>query len=221
MEFAQALILAGRGLDNSLVANILYRLGRIRLHHGNPAGALDFFKAGQRVGGTGSARDTSILMMNEAWAHATMGAEAEARLMVERGVEKFDLASLDVPAWAGFFTRNDMLAMVGTVHTELAHRVDSRHVRVAIPVLVKATEGYGDEMARSRAFSLIMLSMNHFVGGDVDQGVEVGMRALSAAADLSSVRVRDRMNPLRKDAERHGSHVGARELVARIAAVTS
>ncbi|ALG13081.1 hypothetical protein [Kibdelosporangium phytohabitans] len=221
VHFAQALVIAGEGRNSCQVADILYRMGQVRLHHGDPAGALEFFQIGQVAAGPECALESSILFMSQAWAHAVMGSELNARAMMDRGAERFAESGTEPPSWAGFFTGNDMLAMVGTVHTELARRVDPRHVRVAIPALTQASDGYGDDMARSRTFSLIMLSMNLLADGDVDHGVAIGMRALAAAETLSSLRVRDRMHPLKADADLHGTHPGARDLAARIAARTS
>lgn len=216
--FSQALALAGRGHNDQLVADVLYRLGRIRLHGGRPAEALEYFDAGQVVAARrGCELASSILSMNQAWAYAALGAEDRAIALVSRSMELF---ACEGPGWSSFFTRSDLLAMSGTVHTELAHRVDPRHTRIAIPALTAAVDDYGDGMARSRTFSLILLAMCHLVEGDVERGVGIGFSALASAENLASVRVRERMCPLKTDAELHDSHSGARELAARIGAFT-
>lgn len=221
--FSQALALAGRGGDDRLIADIFYRLGRMQLHQDNPVEALDYFQAGMHAtDAAGHELAASILSMNQAWAHAVMGAEDQACDLIDRSRAQFATApESDRPSWSSFFTRTDMLAMTGTVHSELAHRVDPEHARIAIPMLTEAVDDYGDDMARSRTFSLILLAMSHLVDGNVDHGVDVGFRALAAAENLTSVRVRDRMRPLKADAERHDTHSGARELAARIAAFTT
>jgi hypothetical protein len=219
--FSQAIALAGRGHSDQLVADVFYRLGRIRLHHARPAEALEYFDAGQLVAAQpGCELAAGILSVNQAWAHAALGAEHRATELVSRGMELFALAGVG-PDWSSFFTRTDLRAMLGTVHTELAHRVDPRHTRIAIPALAAAADDYGDEMARSRTFSLILLAMCHLVDGDVERGVDIGFRALASAENLASARVRDRMRPLKADAELHDSHSGARELAARITAFTT
>jgi hypothetical protein len=88
-------------------------------------------------------------------------------------------------------------------------------------MLTEATDSYGNDQARSRTFSMIQLAMSHLIHGDVDRGVDIGFRALASAENLTSVRVRDRMRPLKTDAERHDNHSGAQELAARIAAFTT
>jgi hypothetical protein len=217
--FSQALALAGRGHSDQLVADVLYRLGRIRLHDGRPTEALEYFEAGQLVAARrGCELAASVLSMNQAWAYAALGAEDQATAMVGRSMQLF---AVEGPAWSGFFTTTDVLAMTGTVHTELAHRVDPRHTRIAIPALTTAVGDYGHGMARSRTFSLILLAMCHLIEGDVERGVDIGFSALASAENLTSTRVWDRMRPLKKDADLHDSHGGARELSARIAAFTT
>jgi hypothetical protein len=220
VQFARALMLAGWGRHNGLVANICYRLGRVCLHHESLDEALDYFELGLiAAAGPGDEIAASILSMNSAWTHAKKGDEGRALAELERGQAQFAAADhTDVPTWARFFTGTDRSAVIGAIHTDLAHTVSLRHTRTAIPLLTEAVHDYGDGMARSRAFSLILLSMNHLLEGDLDQGVIVGFRALASSEALASERVRDRIRPLGRQAARYDSHAGARELAARIAA---
>ncbi|MCX2953948.1 transcriptional regulator [Lentzea sp. NEAU-D7] len=220
-RFCHALVLAGLGRHSGLTANVCYRLGRVCLHQERLDDASAYFQlglvaakqSGDEIGG-------SILSMNSAWAWAKKGSWDGARTLLDRG--RGQLAAADhsqVPDWARFFTAADLSALTGAVHTDLARTVDRRHAGTAVPLLVEAIDGYGDEMARSRAFSLILLSTNHLVEGDVDQGVAVGFQALVSAGALGSARVRDRIRPLAAHARLHGSHSGARELAARVSAL--
>ncbi|MET9634306.1 hypothetical protein ABZX92_43315 [Lentzea sp. NPDC006480] len=218
VHFARALVLAGWGRHNSLVANICYRLGRVCLHHENHDEALDHFELGRlAAAGPGDEIAASILSMNSAWTHARKGDGGQALAELDRGRERFEAADhTDVPSWARFFTKTDLSAMVGAVHTDLARTVDPRHARTAIPLLTAAVDDFGDDMARSRALSLILLSIDHLLDRDLDHGVAVGFRAVTSAETLTSARVRDRIRPLGEQAERHHSHAGAQELAARI-----
>ncbi|WP_051771948.1 hypothetical protein [Lentzea albidocapillata] len=220
VHFAQALVLAGWGRHNGLVANICYRLGRVCLHHGRLDEASDYFELGLfAAAGPGDGIAASILSMNSAWAHARKGDGDLALAEVDRGRHQFAAADhADVPAWAAFFTETDLSAMIGAIHTDLAQTVNPHHTRTAISLLTEAVDDYGDDMARSRAFSLVLLSINHLLDRDLDHGVAVGLRALASAESLASARVRDRIRRLGEQAERHHSHAGARELAARIAA---
>ncbi len=219
-HFDHALVLAGRARHHGLVANICYRLGRVCLHQGHLDDALGYFELGQfdaRRPGDGIA--ASILSMNAAWTYAKQGAENLARALLRRGHDEFAAAGHSPrPGWASFFTENDLSAMTGAVHTDLARTADPRHTRTAIPLLTKAIDDYGDAMARSRAFSLILLSANHLIDGELDLAVDAGFRALLSTEDLGSARVRDRLRSLGLQAGRHSLHAGARQLAARIAA---
>jgi len=220
VHFAEALALAGWGRNNSLVANICYRLGRVCLHHESLDEALDYFELGLlAAAGPGDGIAASILSVNSAWAHARRGDGDQALAGLNRGRGHFAAADhTDVPAWARFFTETDLSAMIGAVHTDLALTVNAHHTQDAVPPLTEAVDGYDDDWARSRAFSLILLSINHLIDRDLDHGVVVGFQALASAEQLASARVRDRIRTLGKHAEHHRSHAGARELAARIAA---
>ena len=222
VQFEQALVLAGEARDRRLTANILYRLGRVHLHHQEFDTALEYLRVGAAAAaaaGPGAELAASILSANQAWTWASMGLDDEALRMLEHSQEQFTGADLAAAAgWEGFFTANDLMAMAGTVHTELAYRVDPRHAQVAIPALTDASTNYGTEMARSRTLSLVALSMSHLLDGDQDRGVDAGFQALALAENLTSVRVRDRMRPLAQSAQRHRTHSGAQELAVRVTA---
>jgi hypothetical protein len=218
-HFDHALVLAGRGGQNRLIADICCRLGRMCLHHGNLDDALGYFELGQcDATGSGDEIGAGILSMNAAWAHAKRGDEDMARILLNRGSDHFAaVGDTPVPEWAKFFTENDLSALSGAVHTDLASTANPRHTRIAVRLLARAVDGYGDAMARSRAFSLILLATNHLIEGDLDRAVDIGFRALVSAEDIGSARVRDQLRPLGVLAGRHGFHAGARELSARIA----
>jgi hypothetical protein len=165
---------------------------------------------------------SGILFLNSTWAHAKKGAADNARTLVDRGRDRFAAPDhSDVPGWARFCTEADLAAVSGAVHTDLAHTAGPRHARTAIPLLTEAIAGYDDEMARSRAFSLILLSINHLLDGDADRGTDFGLQALASAQALGSARVRDRIRPLGLHARRHPSHAGAVELAQSFANVAT
>ena len=172
--------------DEELTTNIVYRRGRVHLHHGAPGDALAYFQRGAFA-----PLAASIMHSNEAWAYARQDRSAEALRALGKAKDSFAQADLaHVPDWARFHDETDLTAMIGTVHTELG---DTRH---AIPALTSAIGQFGPAMARSRTFCLISLASCHFLDGDTDQGQTVGMQAVSAAEGLRSERVWDRMRPL-------------------------
>ncbi|MFC3891242.1 tol-pal system YbgF family protein [Lentzea rhizosphaerae] len=217
-HFSHALVLAGLARDDRLTANVCYRLGRVHLHHGHPDEALRYFDLGQLAAcRSGDQLDASILSVNSAWAYAKKGAEHEARTLLDRGQEQFAAADhTSTAGWAAFFTAGDLSALAGAVYTDLADTAGPRHARTAVPLLTTAIDDYSDDMARSRTFSLILLSTSHLISGDTDAGVNTGMRALMSAGAVGSARVRDRLRPLASHARKHRTHAGARDLAKQI-----
>jgi tetratricopeptide (TPR) repeat protein len=220
LHFDRALELARPSHNDDLVANILYRSGRVYLHHNDPERALAMFRLGESAAvEAGSELAVAILHSNEAWAYAKMGSEGEALEQLKLARHAFAKADLsEPPVWARFFTEVDMAAMIGTVHTELAHSVDRKHSRLAIPALQTAVDGYEDDMSRSWAFNLAALATNHLLQGDVDEAAEVGVQALSRATGVESSRCKDRMLPLKAAAESRSDNADARDLADRITA---
>ncbi len=219
-HFHAALDLAESGDNQSLAANVHYRLGRVHLHHDRFAEALSEFDASAHVaGGSGSELEQAIVDANRAWVHARRGDAAEAEQSLARAHDAFAAADPDrAPDWARFFTAADLTAMTGTVHAGLAEAGDVRHVEKAVPALHEAISRYGGDMARSRAFSMVELAVGTLLAGEVDAGVEAGHDAVRHALPIRSVRTADRMRPLHRVASARPDHDGARELVRRIEA---
>jgi tetratricopeptide (TPR) repeat protein len=204
-----ALDLAEHAHNDDLAANIHYRRGRIQLHHGVLDQALDQFQLGQLAARrSGSALAASILCANQAWAYAKKGEVELALGLLDRAAEQFADADLaDPPDWARFFTEIDRSAMVGTVHSELALTASAHHTEVAIPALVDAIDGYLPEMARSRSFCLIMLATNHLMEGDIHRGATIAAQAINEAETIKSVRTKDRLRPLKQQADKRRDNV--------------
>jgi hypothetical protein len=222
-HFGSALELAEQGRNDALVANIRYRMGRVQLHHDAPDKALREFQRGQVAAqAAGSALAVAILCANQAWAYAKMGLHNEALALLGRSRDEFARADLaEAPAWAMFFTETDMSAMVGTVYTELALTVDPTHTRSAIPALSAAINGYGQDMTRSRSFNLISLATNHLLDDDIDHAAIVGAQAVAVAETVKTARTKDRMRPLKREADKRRNNAEARALSERIALFTA
>ncbi|WP_199430701.1 helix-turn-helix transcriptional regulator [Qaidamihabitans albus] len=216
-HFANALDLAKQGDNHPLVANVLYRMGRVYLHQEAPNDALKLFQLGQIAAQeSGSELAVAVLCANEAWAYAMMGNSEQAVKLLGRTRDEFQRADLaNAESWVRFFNETDVYAMIGTVHTALAQH-DATHTKYAIPALTKAVDAYGDDMARSKTFNLSALATNHLLEGDIDHGAKVGGKALDCAEGLKSARVEDRMRPLKDEARRRSNNADARELVERM-----
>lgn len=113
-----------------------------------------------------------------------------------RATDDFAAATGPPAPWAAFFGENDLAAMSGTVHVEIARSADIAHPCSAIPFLTAAVAGYGPDMARSRALTQILLALGHALDNDLDEADRVGARAIDAARTVRSVRPKDRLSPL-------------------------
>lgn len=204
----------------SLGSNVYYRLGRVRLHHDDPAGALaEFALAEASARDSGSAVAMALVKANQAWAKARTGEEDAVLALLAEAEEGFAAAGGEaVPAWVAFFTAVDLSALVGIVYTDLAQRVDPQYTGLAVLKLTAAVEGFGLDMTRSRAFAPMSLATCHLLDDRVDAAAAVGHEALDLCTRLMSTRTVERLRPLRNEAERRRSHPAARELAERIRA---
>ena len=212
-HFTTALEFAKQSGDSGLMSNIMYRIGRVCLHHGLANDALKWFQLGQIAAqDSGAELAVAVLCGNEAWAYAMMGDDVQAMKLLGRSRDELSKANLaEAPDWARFYNDTDMYAMIGTVHNELS-AFDPRHTAIAIPAFGQALARYDDSMARSQAFTLTMLATSHLRQGDVEHGVLVGRKALMLASGVKSKRVTDRLQPLQIEAARRSSSSDSREL---------
>lgn len=219
--FTRALEFAVRAGNDDLQANIRYRTGRLHLHYGAVDAALAEFERGRDA--AVQARSTlaqAILSANQAWAHAKKADVSAALTYLRRAREEFaEAAGCEPSPWAEFFGPNDMAAMIGTVHGELAQVVDIRHGRDGIPALTQAIAGYGKGMTRSRSLTLIWLATVHALDGDFDVASAVGEEAIALAAALRSPRTRQRLNSLSAAARRYSGNADARDIADRVDAL--
>ncbi|HEV8560033.1 MAG TPA: helix-turn-helix transcriptional regulator [Actinophytocola sp.] len=213
-HFGRALELAKAGDSDQLVANILYRMGRVYLHKEAPDDALKMFQLGQIAAQeSGSELAVAVICANQAWAYAMMGHEEQTMKLIGRTRDEWARANMaEAEDWVRFFNETDVYAMIGTVHTVLAHNGFPKHTQYAIPALTRAIESYGEEMARSKAFNLSALATNHLLDGDIDHGVKIGNGAVDLAEHLKSNRVKDRLKPLKDEADKRRNNTSAREL---------
>jgi transcriptional regulator with XRE-family HTH domain/tetratricopeptide (TPR) repeat protein len=216
-HFATALEFAKQSGESSLLSNIMYRIGRVYLHEGEPNDALKWFQLGQIAAqDSGSEHAVAVLCGNEAWAYAMMGEDLQAKKLLGRSQDELSRANPhETPEWAKFYNETDMYAMIGCVHAELA-AFAPRYATVAISALDEALSRYDDEMGRSQAFTLSMLATSHMRQGNVDYGIQIGRKALDAASTLKSKRVSDRLEPLQIEAARRATSADARDLSCQI-----
>ncbi|WP_086841994.1 hypothetical protein [Amycolatopsis kentuckyensis] len=217
-RFERALDIAAEAGNDSLVANIRYRLGRVHLHHHDVTGALAEFARGRAAARRSDCRRAlAILAANEAWAFAMAGDEHAALTRLAEAEAAFATAGSwpEPRPWEAFFRETDMAAMRGTVLTELSTTVSARYSGEAIPQLTAAAGRYGADMARSRSLTLIMLAQNHALQGDFEEATRIGEEALDLAETVGSVRPKDRLAPLERLLTRHRATRGLADRISR------
>lgn len=221
-HFAHALELARAADDPSLIANVLYRAGRLHLHRGHAKEALRLFQLGQITAqDTGDARTVALLCVNEAWAYAVMGDGRAADGSLARANDEFSRADEQTaPSWVRFFGAADLHSTTGVALTVLSAQ-DRHRCAPAIAELTASIGSRGEDMTRSRAFELGALATAHLRAGDRDHGCAVGAEAVDLAAQLRSIRVIERLQPLRSEASQHPNAPDARHLVEQVDALTA
>ena len=217
-HLGRALDFAKAGESDELVANILYRMGRVYLHKESPDLALKLFQLGEIAAQqSGSELAVAVICANQAWAYAMMGHEDQTMKLIGRTRDEFARANHGEAAdWVKFFNEDDVYSMIGTVHTVLAQKVDSRHTKYAIPALTRAIDSYGDEVTRSRAVNLSSLATNHLLDGNVNHGAKIGHQAVDLARHFNSCRVQDAMMVLKIEAGKRRTNSDARDLADAI-----
>jgi hypothetical protein len=220
-HFARALEHARFVDEASLVAKMLYCLGRLHMHHGWAAQALRLFQVGQASAQeSGEGRAVAMLHANLAWAYATLGDGRQALACIGRARDEFGRCEHEPAlAWLAFFDAAELQAMRGTA---LAHLVDAtpEQREEAIDRFAYSTALRELPFARPRAFELSALAWLLVDNNELEHGLRVGHEAVDVAAHIRSQRVVDRLGPLRASLIRRRNHPDARDLLARIAALT-
>lgn len=206
-HFARALEQARAADDASLVANVLYRMGRLHLHRGMLKDALRFFQLGQIAAqDSGCELTVAVLCANEAWVYAQLGDAEQAFTSLGRARDEFTRADRSTaPAWVRFFGIADHYASAGVVYASLA-QATSTQLDQGVELLNQSLEQRGPDMARSRTFELTTLATAYLRTGDRDCGAQAGREAVELARAVRSVRTLDRLEPLQAIASEHAAH---------------
>ncbi|MBK0865347.1 MAG: helix-turn-helix transcriptional regulator [Saccharopolyspora sp.] len=217
-HFGKALEFAKQAEDDSLVASVLYRMGRVYLHYQEPNEALKLFQLGQIAAQeSGSALTVAVLCANEAWAYGMLNKPDQVQKMVGRTKDEFARANVtEAPDWVRFFNENDLHGMIGSAHDALAVFDPDRYAPLAVAETIKCNEAYGADMQRTHVFGLSLQATNHIRAGDLQQGIKVGRQALQIGERVKSARVADRIKPLQVEAGKHRMNSDARDLSEEI-----
>lgn len=217
-HFGKALEFAKQAGDDSLVACVLYRMGRVYLHYQEPNEALKLFQLGQIAAQeSGSALTVAVLCANEAWAYGMLNKADQAQKMIGRTKDEFARADIsEAPDWVRFFNENDLHCMIGSAQDALAVFDPGKHAPIAVAETMKSNAAYGADMQRSHVFGLSFQATNHIRSGDLQEGIKVGRRALQIGEHVKSQRVADRLRPLQVEAAKHRMNSDARDLIEDI-----
>jgi transcriptional regulator with XRE-family HTH domain len=217
-HFVRALEQARHANELSLVAKVLYCMGRLHLHGGSVVDALKFFQLGQLAAQeSGCELAVAMLCANEAWAYALLGRRWETFKSIGRAQDEFARADItDAPAWVRFFGEADLHASIAMTCASLPEPTPKQRAE-AIAGFTRSLAGRDAGMARNRAFELTALAKVHLQDGDLDHGAVVGHQAVDLAERVRSTRVIDRMAPLLTEARQRSTHVDIRSLAERIA----
>jgi len=217
-HFARALEQARYAEEPTLVAKVLYCLGRLHLHQGLTVEALRLFQLGQIAAQeSGCALAISLVTANEAWAYALLGDTAQALAAVGRAKAEFGKGDPwhNPPRWIRFFDSAELQALIATTHAFLPDPTPKQRT-CAIEGFRVSTALRELTMARSRAFELTNLAYCLFEDGQIDEAAKTGHEALDIAEQLRSSRVIDGLAPLHTSAERHAGRPEVRDLIERI-----
>jgi hypothetical protein len=196
-HFAHALIHARTGQDTSLVANVLFRIGRLYLHDGMAAEALRFFQLGQiPAQESGCALTVAVLCANEAWAYAILGDARQMTNFLSRAGDEVARANKATSAaWVRSFSDVEITALTGMAYLAMSY-TEPAYLDSARAVLARMLTAREADMARSHAFDLTALATACLRDGDINDGVYLGWQAIITADKLRSTRVTDRLRPL-------------------------
>ena len=216
-HFARALEHARYVEEPSLVAKVLYCMGRLHLHHGWHAEALRLFQLGQLAAQeSGYGRAVALLNSNEAWAHALLGEARQALARLGGARDEYARTEREeAPTWVQFVGAAEMQALRATTLAFLPEPTAQQRAE-AIERLYLSTALRELPMARSRAFELTVLAYVLLQDGVIAQAVDIGNQAVDLAAQVRSQRIIDRLTPLRAAVERHPTHGDVRDLGERI-----
>ena len=209
-HLTQSLVLARQTDSLPLLANTLYRLGRVSLHQEQPAEALQLFGLGQLAAQqAGCHASVAILHANTAWAYALLGVDDHVVDSLTRARGELDQADLEsAPAWTHFaLTEADVHGISAVVYTALArHPEHVRYVDRATEHSHQAERLRRPQDRRSFIFDTISVATASILAGDLATAGEYGMKAVGLMADgMRSARVNDRLNALWELAAPHAA----------------
>ncbi|MCU1643959.1 MAG: transcriptional regulator [Nocardia sp.] len=196
-----ALFFARRAGADSLVASILYVLGRINLIEHDPRTALRIFQLGQMPAqDAANSGESARLYANEAWAHAMMGDANRMRFALGRAEDEIARVGDLIDPWTRvFFTPGEFTGMQSVIHSEYAltasgpavERYTLAAVEGAQASLAASAPG---RPARSILFDNITIATGAFRLGQIGDAVSFANASLALTSQVDSGRVAGRLS---------------------------
>lgn len=187
-HFVQALRMAKAGGAVDIGCHVMANMALQTLLRGYPDDAIDMVQgAFDRSRGRTGHRVLGFAKLVEARAHAKAGdarAAAAALSASERCLERAE-HEVEEPAWIRYFTHARLSADAVEVHRDL------RNPAAAWRWNTQAAAMSPDDFARSVGLRLTVLATTHLQGGDLDQGLALGNRAIDILGRVASARARD------------------------------
>ncbi|WP_405180830.1 hypothetical protein OG225_06410 [Nocardia sp. NBC_01377] len=195
-----SLVFARRAGADSLVASILYVLGRISLIERDPRTALRMFQLGQLPAqDAADSGESARLYANEAWAHAMLGDQNRMHFALARAEDEITRVGDIVAPWTRvFFTPGEFTGIQAVIYNEYAttapRPIAERYTRAAIDNARASLQASAPSRpARSILFDNITAASAHFRLGEIDTGLSFASTAIEMAEQVTSARVADRL----------------------------
>ncbi|MFF2554665.1 hypothetical protein ACFVUS_26935 [Nocardia sp. NPDC058058] len=195
-----AMVFARRAGADSLVASVLYVLGRISLIERDPRTALRMFQLGQLPAqDAANGGESARLYANEAWAHAMMNDAGRMRLALARAEEEIARVGDLIDPWTRvFFSPGEFTGMQSVIYNEYALTADGneaeQYTLKAVDSARASLAAYAPgRPARSVLFDNITLATGAFRLRQIDEAVEFASASLTLTGEVDSGRAADRL----------------------------
>ena len=179
------------------LASIGYSRTRQHQHLGRPADAVATVREAQSVTASKVTPTVEAMLgMQEAVSLAMLGDQPGALTALRRAEDAFGRRDPAAdPEWVGFFDPADLAAKTGETHRWLA-RSDRQYAEEALRYSTLAVASYAEGMVRTRALARADLAAEYALAGDPGQAVLEARQALTAAGELQSRRLLDKLASL-------------------------
>ncbi|WFE44759.1 XRE family transcriptional regulator [Verrucosispora sp. WMMD1129] len=190
--------------DRPLTAMIRYSQAKQLQHLRHNLDALAALQLARgQLGSQATPAVNSLLLGAEAASLAALGDHRAAERALAESSSQFErICPEREPSWMAFYDRGELLAQYGRVYRDKA-RQDKKHGSAAVRFVTDAIDAFGPGNVRSSLLNEVGLCSALFLADEPEQALTVGRRVLFNAESVSSARVIDRVNNLRRDLTRH------------------